>query len=267
MNYMLKGAIHIHSTYSDGEFTLRELREIFIHAGCAFACLTDHAEAFDAEKLQAYLRDCDWLSDDHFRFVAGLEYECQQGTHILGYGVTSVLTTQDPQEVIGHVENLGGVSVLAHPKETALSWFERFAVLPHGIEVWNSKYDGRYAPRPDTFRFLYRLQERKPQMQAFYGQDLHWKKQFRGLFSVLRCGAPVREEILGALARGDYFGTRGKLELPSSGRLPQSLLARFGIVHKRSDRLRRLIKNAKGVSDRFGVTVPEPLKAHFRRIF
>ena len=34
---MLKGALHIHSTYSDGDFTLEELRGIFVRAGCRFA--------------------------------------------------------------------------------------------------------------------------------------------------------------------------------------------------------------------------------------
>ena len=54
---MLKGAIHLHSTYSDGEFTLSELREVMISAGCDFVCMTDHAESFDDEKLEAYVRE------------------------------------------------------------------------------------------------------------------------------------------------------------------------------------------------------------------
>ena len=30
---MIMAALHVHSTFSDGEFTLRELREKFISAG------------------------------------------------------------------------------------------------------------------------------------------------------------------------------------------------------------------------------------------
>ena len=83
---MLKGAIHIHSTYSDGEFTLPELRDVFRSAGCAFVCMTDHAEAFDAESLHRYQAECEALSDGSFCFIAGLEYGCEQKMHILGYG-------------------------------------------------------------------------------------------------------------------------------------------------------------------------------------
>ncbi len=80
----LKGALHIHSTYSDGEFTLTELKQIFLAAGCSFLCMTDHAEHFNETKLRAYLDECRSLSDDEFRFVAGLEYECERRMHILG---------------------------------------------------------------------------------------------------------------------------------------------------------------------------------------
>ena len=72
---MLQGVLHIHSTYSDGEFTLAELREIYLAAGCRFACVTDHADAFalDPERLDAYRRECDARSDERFCFIAGLD--------------------------------------------------------------------------------------------------------------------------------------------------------------------------------------------------
>src|SRR6185437_8385538 len=75
---MLQGVLHIHSTYSDGEFKLAELREIYLASGCRFACVTDHADAFasDPGRLDDYRRECDARSDDRFRFIAGLEYTC-----------------------------------------------------------------------------------------------------------------------------------------------------------------------------------------------
>ena len=57
-------------------------------AGCPFACVTDHAEAFDDVRLEAYRRECDEQSDERFRFIAGLEYGCEGRMHVLGYGVT-----------------------------------------------------------------------------------------------------------------------------------------------------------------------------------
>ncbi len=264
---MLKGVIHIHSTYSDGEFTLQELRDALVSDGCAFACVTDHAEAFDDNKLRAYVRECDSFSDEGFLFVPGLEYECENRMHVLGYGVTSPVATQDPQEVIRHIGSERGLSVIAHPKDAAFSWIETFRVLPDGIETWNSKYDGQYAPRPGTTALLHRLQQRKPKMRAFYGVDLHWKNQFRSLVNVIQLEAPSRDAILGALARGDYFASKGDLRLPSTGDIPEPLLQRFSVVHGRSVRVRKWMTSVKELMEHFGLAVPASIKAQLRRLF
>src|SRR5262249_36155613 len=161
----------------------------------------------------------------------------------------------------------GGVSIIAHPKNEFFPWIESFDELPNGIETWNSKYDGRYAPRVATFKLLERLQRRKPEMRAYYGLDLHWRIQYRGLLNLTRCRSNSREELLGALARGDYQGVKDDLTLPSDGRLPESLLASFDVMHARSDRMRWAASRVKNALRRFGVTVPDPLKAQLRRIF
>ncbi len=238
---MLKAVLHAHSTYSDGEFTLAELKHLFVAQGCSVICITDHAESFDESKLADYIRECNALSNDHFLFIPGLEYECEQRMHILGYGAatlaTSLAAPKDPQYVIRHIEENGGLAVIAHPKDAMFPWIESFAVLPLGIETWNSKYDGRYAPRPATFDLLRRLQNRRPGMNAFYGQDLHWKKQFRGLFTQLDCDSLSRDAVLAALSAGAYSGMKDDLLLPSSGKLSTELIANFAATHTRSTRL------------------------------
>jgi predicted metal-dependent phosphoesterase TrpH len=94
---MYKGVIHAHSTYSDGEYTLTELRDVFVASGCTFVCMTDHAEYFDVEKVRSYRAECERLSDDQFVFVPGLEFTCERRMHILGYGVTELVSTTDPE--------------------------------------------------------------------------------------------------------------------------------------------------------------------------
>jgi hypothetical protein len=264
---MHKGAIHIHSTYSDGELTLVELRDAYVAAGCAFACMTDHAEYFDPDRRQRYVAECAALSDEGFRFIPGLEFRCPQKLHILGLGVTALLQSDDPGAVIAHIEASGGVSIVAHPRDQAFASIEAFDLLPDGVETWNSKYDGRYAPRLGTFDLLGRLQQRRPDMRAFYGQDLHWKRQFRGLFLEVDADRNLDADILGALARGDYVGRNGPLTLPSHGHLPEVLRQRLRAVHQRSDFIRRLGYGAKRLADRIGVRVPTPFKARLRGIF
>ena len=266
MTKALKGALHVHSTYSDGEFSLAELRDIFRNEGCDFVCMTDHAEHFDAAKLKKYQQECETLSTDSFFFISGLEYECERRMHILGYGATQLAPNQNPQTVIRHIDQQGAISVIAHPKDEFFPWIEEFTTLPQGIEVWNSKYDGRYAPRPQTFELQQRLRQRKPGLNAFYGQDLHWKRQYRGLFVELHCEL-AQPRILEALASGAYAGRKGELELPSSGSLPTETLAQFSEVQKKSHRVRTFLKDGKKILDKAGVKVPASLKAQLRRIF
>ena len=264
---MHKGVIHAHSTYSDGEYHLSELRDVLLSSGCSFVCMTDHAEFFDEQKVREYKDECERLSDDKFVFVAGLEFTCDQRMHVLGYGVTELVSSTNPQEVISHIEKAGGISVIAHPMDSAFPWIESFSVLPRGIEAWNSKYDGRYGPRPGTFELLERLQGRQQSMKAFYGVDFHWKRQYRRLYTTLECDVINRDQILSALANGNYSGVKDGLELPSNGRVSTELLAQLGARHYRSMKVRRLTKRVKKIADRFGATIPAPIKGQLRRIF
>jgi len=264
---MLKGALHVHSTYSDGEFTLAELRQLWLAEGCAFVCMSDHAEFFDEARLQSYAEECRALSDEKLSFIAGLEFECEQRMHILGYGATNLATTKDPQAVIQHIDGQGAVSVIAHPRKDAFEWIESFGTLPQGIETWNSKYDGRYAPRPATFALMRRLSERKPELRAFYGQDLHWKKQFHRLFVLVDSSVLEPVSILEALRQGRFKGCKGDMELPSTGVLPEELLAQFESAQDRSSRIWRFLKEGKKILDRRDIRVPDAIKGQLRRIF
>jgi hypothetical protein len=264
---MLKAALHVHSTYSDGEFTLAELKRLFLGLGCSVVGITDHDDHFDPAKLAAYVRECASLSDSQFVFLCSLEYRCEQEMHILGYGATALAATQKPQEIIRHIQNHDGLPVIAHPKDSMFPWIESFAILPAGIETWNSKYDGRYAPRPATFEMLRRLRDRHSGIHAFYGQDLHWKKQFRGLFTEIQCDSLKRDDILQALAAGKFSGVKADLDLPSNGELSPELAARFAARHNRSDRMRSFLGVGKSALEKLGITAPASIKSHLRKIF
>jgi hypothetical protein len=263
---MLKGALHIHSTYSDGEFTLRELREIYLAEGCRFVGVSDHADWLDDRALAAYVEECAALSDERLTMVAGLEFPCLDRMHIVGYGVTTLTPSMDPATVIAHIESCGGVSVIAHPRDAHFEWIAALDRLPQGLEVWNSKYDGRYAPRAQTFDLLRRLKLRRADVRALYGQDLHWQTQYRGLLVYVDAASAARGDILRALSDGRFYGEKDGVRLPPDGELPPDLLARMQRAHARSDRLRALLKRVKGTADRLGLRLPARLKAQARRV-
>jgi len=259
--------MHVHSTYSDGQFTLRELLEVFRAEGCAFVAISDHAEYFDERMLAQYHEELESLSNGEFFFVHGLEFSCEQGMHILGYGARELVKTQEPQDVIARIQQQAAIAVIAHPKNEHLPWIENFDVLPDGIEVWNTKYDGKHAPCPATFALMQRLRARRPAMGAFYGQDLHWRQQSRVLFVEVESAARDAQAVLTALRAGAYIGRHGEMQLPSSGALAAELLARFGEVQQASSRRWQWVKAVKKAMDRAGIPVPEALKAPLRRFF
>jgi hypothetical protein len=264
---MLRGALHVHSVYSDGEFTLPELRQTLQEEGCAFAFVADHAQYFDEVRLAEYTRELERLSDSTFTFVPGLEFECEQRLHIVGYGAQFLIATDQPEDVIQQIETKHAVAVIAHPKMQLFSWIERFDRLPSGIEVWNSKYDGRYAPRVETFGLLSRLQARRTDLRAFYGQDLHWRHQYRGLLVDVAAGSNTAPDLLDALRKGDFSAAVQGMQLPSSGVLSEEQIVMFSRAHRRSDRVRHLVRTTKRITDRFGLSIPTALKSQARRIF
>ena len=263
----MKGALHVHSIFSDGEFSLQELRQTYTALGYRFACLTDHAEHFDERKLTRYIAEADGLSDESFLFVPGLEFECPGRMHILGLGMTSLLTTRDPSQVIRSIEEQGSISVMAHPRTKDFGRIESLGIIPTGIEAWNSKYDGRYAPRIETFELIRRVRDRHPHLRAFYGQDLHFRRQYTGLHVELGNAALDHDSIIAALREGRYVGRSSDLILSADGSLDASIAKRFQRLYRRSRQIRGLVGGTKGVLDSLGLAIPATLKTQLRRLF
>lgn len=263
----LLAALHVHSTYSDGEFSLAEVRAIYERAGCAVVCVTDHAEGFTETMRRRFVEECERLSDDRVRLVPGLEYECDRRLHVLGYGLVRAAPSADPADVIAFIEAHGGVSVIAHPNTELFPWIEGFATLPMGVEAWNSKYDGRYAPRPETFALIARLQRRRPALRAFYGQDLHWRKQYRGLLVRLDAPTNAASDVLMALRRGAFEGQWRGWSLPSDGAIAPNLLRSFARRQAWSRGVRRVVRGMKAATGGWAARLPAPIKAQLRRIF
>jgi hypothetical protein len=264
---MLKGILHAHSTYSDGEFTLPELRAVLQSSGYRFVCMSDHAEYFNRQQLDHYVSECSSLSDRRFVVVPGLEYTCWGGMHVLGYGCTSLATGDDPKEAIELITRSRGVSVIAHPKEGMFAEIRSFMALPDGVEVWNTKYDGRYAPRRSVFELLRELQLRKPELRAFYGVDLHWRTQFRNLSVVLDEEALKPSAILSSLRDGHFVALNGRLSLSANGSAGNGQLGYFRCVQLLYSLLRRSADGAGRFTAKIGIRVPVALKNQVRRLF
>lgn len=137
--------LHMHTRYSDGTGTHRDIGLAAIKAGVDVVIVTDHNVLVD--EAQAYHRN----GKQRCLLLVGEEIHDQarqpQKNHLLVFNAGRELATfaPDPQILIDNVRRAGGLSFLAHPtdracapiKETAIDWVDWDVQGYTGIELWN----------------------------------------------------------------------------------------------------------------------------------
>ena len=70
----MRGVLHVHSVFSDGEESLERIVQTFRDAGMHFLAVSDHAEIFDDERMRQYVALCASVSNGQFLVIPGLEF-------------------------------------------------------------------------------------------------------------------------------------------------------------------------------------------------
>jgi hypothetical protein len=138
--------LHMHTRYSDGSGTHKDIAAAALKAGVDAVIVTDHNvlvqgfEGYYKEKTKKVL------------MLIGEELHDQardpQKNHLLAFNTPRELATfaDNPQRLIDQVRDAGGLSFLAHPddpaapafKETDISWEDWSVQNYTGIELWNA---------------------------------------------------------------------------------------------------------------------------------
>lgn len=138
--------LHMHTRYSDGTGTHRDIAKAALASGVDVVIVTDHnvlvsgVEGYYQEKKRKIL------------LLIGEEIHDQardpQKNHLLVLGAERELATfaENPQLLIDKVRETGGLSFLAHPddpetpafKELDISWDDWSVQNYTGIELWNA---------------------------------------------------------------------------------------------------------------------------------
>jgi hypothetical protein len=176
MTYDIAGAIHMHSDYShDGVDSLESLREACVARGIRWVGLTDHAEDFETDVFAEYSAHCASLSDELVSFIPGLEYRFAgfRGIHLFAIGVNEWICPRTPDEFFLQTNEVGAFTVLAHP--IICRYAPPQIVLDHvdGIEVWNTRYNGRYLADPDAISLYKTVRQKRPAVVGTVGLDQH----------------------------------------------------------------------------------------------
>lgn len=212
----ISGVLHVHSRYSyDADIPLAELKQVFVSSGLRFACVTEHTDELDSARAQAFIRECQELSDEAFLFIPGFEMP-YLGTHILLVGAFSYAF--DKSDLRGSLRRFvsdGAVAVIAHPHRNGFRVDDLMMDNCIGTEIWNSQYDGKYAPRPGALTWFRSLRERKPGFRALAGIDLHRSSHVGGPHIEMQVADLTSGSVLQNMKEGDY-SLRGRASIISS---------------------------------------------------
>lgn len=230
------GILHNHSACSkEGCYPLADLRQRW--AGqLSFAAMTEHAERTTAEAYADYVQECDRLSDEHFRFIPGLEVATTSGDMLL-LGCRKFICTTDPFRVLREArETEDCLILLAHPEEGKMI----SAVLERadGFEGWNGGHMGGLMPPLDWFMSWRR--QRIPGKLMTGGNDIHKIDPRRKIVTLVESPTQSEHDLLSALRQGQFITSNGlfaftpsghaffqrNTHTPISGRLSFALLAR-----------------------------------------
>jgi hypothetical protein len=201
----IKGALHIHSQAShDGQVSLPRIADLYRSNGFQFICVTEHSEDMTERKMATLRQKADYLSDEDFRIVVGIEYSSSDVLHIVGVGCEQMLETSDPIQLVQNIRAAGCFSILAHPRRVGWNCSPELAANLNAVEVWNVRYDGKYLPAPRALEFFNQMKVFNPQLLAAVGDDFHGLGGFYPLSIHMSVNALDREPILQELINGRY---------------------------------------------------------------
>lgn len=137
--------LHMHTRYSDGSGTHKDIAQAAIQTGLDAVIVTDHNIL--VRGVEGYYRS----GQRRVLLLVGQEVHDQgrdpQKNHLLVFNANRDLSSlaDDPQTLINSVRDAGGICFIAHPKdpaapafnETDISWEDWTVENYTGLELWN----------------------------------------------------------------------------------------------------------------------------------
>ena len=261
------GMLHCHSTHSyDAKLSLRELKELFQKHGVQFVCMTEHADDLTKERTAAFVRECDALSDDTFRFIPGFEVPYRKETHVLMIGMREFFGSYAPDSDALRVwTRRAPFVVLAHPVRNRFKVDEGLLGQLHGLEVWNQQYDGKRVPRVRSLKLFQRLKKKRRELVATGGIDFHRSEHMGAPLTHLDVDALTEDAILEKLKLGAFtiVGTHALMY----GSCPNSaeLITKHRCESHFSVSIIALGKTVNWILAIVGISLPKSLKERIRK--
>jgi len=182
----MKIDLHVHTTYSDGLLSPKEVMKTAKKAGMAGIAICDHNEVKGHRALLSSLKKKDFV------VIPGIEVSSTQG-HILGLGIdTKIERGLEPQVVIEKIKDLGGVAVIAHPgKKPSGVPFDTVKVLKNydALEVYNGRAMKCHNVMAE------KLADRKKKAKTG-GSDGHTRNQIGRAYTIFKTNSFLVDDLL-----------------------------------------------------------------------
>lgn len=213
----IPAVLHLHSTYSyDGSETLDSIKHALQERGISVACMTEHVEDLSPDRAREFIQECGRLSDENFLLIPGFEIP-YLGTHILVVGADQFLWDGNPEQSLDAWVKHGALAIVAHPHRNGFIFDEFMQTNTVGMEIWNSQYDGKLAPRRSSVKTLRKLQTRHQGYLAFGSIDMHRLHHIGGPELVFEVSELTVPRVLDTLRHGQYELQRAGVAISSHG--------------------------------------------------
>ena len=155
--YSFKGAIHIHSRYSDGTGSLKQIVSAGLKSNLDFLIITDH----NSLRLKNEGKE-GWYKDKLFVMVG--EEVSHSDQHLLALGVNEEIPKDlKPEQSSAAIQQNGGFGIVAHPdgkyqfhfKKRDYSWKYWEGENIEGLEVWSYMFDWVKNIKPWNLLYFY----------------------------------------------------------------------------------------------------------------
>jgi len=184
--------------------TIAELARYFKQKGYQFLAMGEHAEDLNERKIQE-LRDQSAANSDHqFCIIPGIEFAVTRQIHIVGIGVVNLIALENPVYVANKIRELGGFSILAHPKRCNWNCPLEVLLVLDAAEIWNIGYDGKFLPSAKALPGFKRMQEVNPKLLAVASHDFHRQASFYDVAIEMDSASLSPNGVLEDLKRGAY---------------------------------------------------------------
>ncbi len=254
----LHGTVHCHTTHSfDGTMNHAQLRDYFLERGLRFVCITEHIEYLDQQKVDAIFDACEAHSDNEFLLIPGMEMDYFK-IYFLGLERCQVdFTNHRTQFYSMHPH--ADLCIFSHPIKARFNYPQWLIDLCDGVEILNTKHDGRHYFRPQSERLLTQVRRHRPNAIGVAGMDFHGPKQYSATHMVLRNSVPLeRNAILDEIRKGQFdveMAGRRLRALPALTRtMLRSRIHMMDLAHKVNKRMADA-----------GIEIPKSIKRMLRK--